>query len=333
MDCVCRLFFVSILSWCYLIITILPGTDAEESSGQSKNNDQPYYSAPHAVGSFGAGDPVYGIYRFKENLYLVRDSTTHVEVYDVHLRNDWKGKLMVDGMKGPYDLVGSDYSRTLFITDWFDSANITTVSTKSQNQVGRFSFNEDFTVVGLAATKQPSDSDVILTCSQTMKIKEYTKFGELKREVQIPSSITQPRHAIKLSSGEGYVVCHGYGADPEQHRVCLLGNTGTIKDCFGSMAGNGKEHIDVCSRVAEDDNQDILVADRNNKRIILLSNTNGKLKFKDELVTERDGLKGPTRILNDGPLLYVVDNLIDENGLAVSGKVLVFRMMDGRPNF
>jgi len=307
-----------------LTVTLIPAIDAA------------YYPVPRPVGSFGEGAPIYGIYRIKDNLTIIRDSATHVEVYDVRGRNDWIGKLEVAGMTGPYDMVGSDDSRSLFITDWFDWSNIATVSTKAQNQVGRFPLGENFTVVGMAATKSTTtntaDSDVVVTCTQSLKIKEFTKFGEVVRQIQIPSGITQPRHTIKLTSGKGYAVCHGYGP-VDKHRVCLLDNSGTETDCFGDVAGSGKDRLDVCARIAEDDNGDIIVADRNNKRVILLSNKNGKLKFVQEILREKDGLNGPIRVFIDGPILYVVDNTYDQDGLAIKGKVLAFRVKDGPTNF
>jgi len=316
--------FVFIFAFSFLIGTLLTVADAD-------NKDNPYYPVPRELGSFGDGDPIYGIFRVKENLTLVRDSASHLEIYDVHRRNDWKGKLEVEGMKGPYDLVGGDDCRSLFITDWWDATNIITVSTKSQNQVDRFPMSKEGTVVGLAATKATSDSDVIVTYSQSLEIKEFTKFGALVRRVPIPPSIAQPRHTIKLASGKGYAVCHGYGP-AEKHRVCLLDNSGTEIDCFGGFPGKGKDKLDVCARIAEDADQNIIVADRNNKRVILLSNQDGKLRYVAEIVRERDGLSGPIRIFLDGPILYVVDNTFNE-GLAVSGKVLVFRVKDGQPNF
>jgi len=314
--------------------TILPGIQADNSNNvQVTFIKTRYFSGPHKVGTFGEGRPIYGIHRCKGSIYVARDSTPHVEIYDARLNNNRKGNLSVTGMKGPYDLVGNAKARSLFIADWLDTADITTVSTKAQNQVARFPINGDaLDVVGLAAATMSSDSDVIVTCSRSMKIKEFKKSGTLVRQVQLPSEITQPRHAIKLASGEGYAVCHGYGSD-DQHRVCLVDNAGNVGDCFGNKAGDGPAHLDVCARVAEDDNQNILVADRNNKRVILLSNRNGKLKFEQEVVRKMDGLNGPYRILIDGPVLYVVDNTVDKDGSAVSARVVVFRVNDEELNF
>jgi len=126
-------------------------------------------------------------------------------------------------------------------------------------------------------------------------------------------------------------VCHGYGED--EHRVCLVSNTGVVQNCFGAKAGNGNAHLDVCSRIEEDDDGNFIVGDRNNKRVILVSKANGKLKFEQEIVRQGDGLNGPTRILKAGPVLYVVDNTVDKDGIAISGKVLSFRVSDGPTNF
>ena len=165
---------------------------------------------------------MYGIHRYHNFLYVVRDSMPYVEVYDAqgsfsHLMN-WT----VPGMQGPYDMVGSDF-QNLVITDWYDAANITVVSTKVENTVWKFSIGEPFTVVRLAEIN--NEDYILVTCSATQKIKVFSKSGNLLYEVSIPQ-IYQPRHSIKI--GEGYAVCHGWGTD-QLHRVCLISSTGQIQ--------------------------------------------------------------------------------------------------------
>jgi len=149
--------------------------------------------------------------------------------------------------------------------------------------------------------------------------------GSLVKKVTL--DVAQPLHTIKLSSG-GYAVCHGYSND-QDHRVCLLDDNGKVLDCFGSTKGSGQDQLDVCANVAEDVDGNLLVADSNNQRVILLINKGGKLTFGRELVTKKDGLTGPSRILSYGPLLYIADNTLDVNGVGVSGRILVFRVRDG----
>jgi len=319
----CFLFFGIIVSFGYL------ATAAQLDNANDKEGGA-YFNVPKKVGQFGEGDPLYGIHHRKHMLYILRDLKSYVEVYDGQLKNDFIKNLQIDGLKLAYDFVGSEDCRSLFIADWMQKGNITTMSTKAQNDVKSFSITET-TDISLAPSYPSSDSDLIVTYTKAQKIKEYTRGGSLVREVKLPDEIVNPVQAIKLSPafGEGYAVCHGYG-ETDQHRVCLLSNTGEVTDCYGSNKGKGPDNLNICSRIAEDVDGNIIVADLNNKRIILLVKKNGKLRFGKEIVREIDGLQGPTRIATYGPLLYVVDNTMNKAGsTAVSGRVLVYRVRSG----
>jgi len=69
------------------------------------------------------------------------------------------------------------------------------------------------------------------------QIKEYNTEGELLREVELPSDILNPLHAVQLRSGE-FVVCHGQLADAV-HRVCTVSaDSGQIVRSHGGQRGS-----------------------------------------------------------------------------------------------
>jgi len=296
----------------FLLLSVVIINKSAANEGERWGKDR---KPAQSLGSFGEGAPVYGVYRVKSSVYAIRDSTPYIETFSAFGGNSQLKNVTVNGMQGPYDMVGIGH-QDLFILDWFDWANVTVFGLKSSGGASYFSLQESvYTSVALSASNQ----EVIATCSQPQKIKEFSPTGQLLKEIYV--NVTQPRHTVKLRGGAGYVMCHGYGTD-QLHRVCHLDNTGVILNCYGSTNGSGVGHLDVPSRVLEDDEGHILVADLNNKRVVQLS---PKLTYIRDLVTSADGLQGPYRLLLDGPLLYVADNTVT-GGLATAGRILTFKI-------
>jgi hypothetical protein len=294
---------------CYLLAVIQVDVSVAESGNR--------YRTPKPLGSFGEGVPVYGVYTQKDTIYAIRDSTPYIETFSATRGNKQQMNLTLSGLQGPYDMVGIAQLQTLYILDWFNWNNVTTFSLKSGNSQSQFSLQEtQYSSFALSLTKYDT---IIATCSASQKIRDFSPTGRVLREIYV--NVTQPRHTIKLRNGRGYAMCHGYGTD-QLHRVCLLSDTGDVLKCYGSTNGSGIGHLDVPARVFEDEYSNIWVADLNNKRIVVLSPS---LEYITTLLSAKEGLQGPYRMLVDGSLLYVSDNTV-EGGLAVSGRVLVFQL-------
>jgi len=60
-------------------------------------------------------------------------------------------------------------------------------------------------VKGPAGLSVNSEHNLIVTCSGANKLQEYTTHGFLVREICLQAGVTQPCHAIQLSTGD-YVV-------------------------------------------------------------------------------------------------------------------------------
>ena len=132
----------------------------------------------------------------------------------------------------------------------------------------------------------PGESNVIVTCDEVRKLKEYTTHGDLVREILLQEDLVHPRHAVQLTSGQ-FVVSHG-GPSDLLHRVCLVDADGRVTKYFGGQPGSAARKMHGPARLAVDQDGSILVVDHNNSRVLLLS---ASLDDVRELVPRRDVTK------------------------------------------
>jgi len=134
--------------------------------------------------------------------------------------------------------------------------------------------------------------NVLVTCLTVRKIKEFSSHGDLLRELTLPDDVITPWHATQTRSGQ-FIVCHGRHGNPV-HRVCMISADGRhIVHSHGGQRGSDTDKYTVPGHLAVDDNELVFVADRDNRRVTLLSPT---LEYVREVVS-RDQLKGKPRSL------------------------------------
>ena len=139
---------------------------------------------------------------------------------------------------------------------------------------------------GLSVT--PS-CNLLVTCREPNKLVELSAdSGQCVREIALQSNIVSPEHGV-LTTGH-FVVCHGV-RDNNLHRVCVVGDDGKVTLSYGDQPGYDVGQLNCPRRVAVDkDSQFIFVADRDNRRVVLLSPT---LEF---VRCVSKGLSGPRRL-------------------------------------
>ena len=159
--------------------------------------------------------------------------------------------------------------------------------------------------------------NVLVTCREVSKIKEFTFEGNLVRVITLQNDIKNPFHTIELTP-DTYVVCHGVPGD-QLHRVCIVDSVGHVRQSYGGMKRSDEVHLNTPERLALSDN--IYVSDINNDRVLILSRT---LSHIGEVLSD---LRVPSRIWFDEQTarLYVADNTWD-NGKYVSGCVKVYKV-------
>jgi len=150
--------------------------------------------------------------------------------------------------------------------------------------------------------------NVLVTCLDVGKIKEFSPRGDLLRDVTLPDDVINPFHAIQLTSGQ-FIVCHGSRSRGDRvHRVCTVSADGReIVHSHGGQRGSDTGQYNAPVHLAVDSNEFVFVADQHNQRVTLLSPT---LNYIRQVVS-RDQLKWEPGILCldvQRRRLYVADN-------------------------
>ena len=165
--------------------------------------------------------------------------------------------------------------------------------------------------------------NLIVTCPKFGKIKEFSRHGDLLRDLTLPDDVINPWHAIQLTNGQ-FIVCHGCPGD-QIHRVCKVSlsiHGGHIIDSLGGEPGSNIGQYNVPRQLAVDDNEFVFVVDINNRRVTLLSQSLG---YKREVVSCDQFKWEPERLCLDARRrrLYVADNEV-QDGEYTRGRVVVF---------
>ena len=106
--------------------------------------------------------------------------------------------------------------------------------------------------------------NVVAACQSADKLQEYTTHGSLVREIRLHA----PWHAIQLSSGD-YVV----SLDRYPGVVSVVGVDGRVRRSYGQSQTSDVGQMECPRGLAVTKNDDILVADMHNRRILSMNSS------------------------------------------------------------
>ena len=229
------------------------------------------------------GKVVWGVTVLSDQVFLVRRFTPEVEVYDTATLT-LQRRLTVSGLATPNDMTSCIKYNCLYIADrgYTDDTNRFIHRVELNGSTTKWPLTDKLACLSVT----PDGSNVIVTFYEVRKLQEYTRHGDLVREILLQEDMVHPCHAVQLTSGQ-FVVCHGWGSDP-LHRVCLVDTKGRVTKYFGGQRGSAARQMDVPAHLAVDQDGYILVVDFNNVRVLLLSASLDDVK---ELVPQRDVIK------------------------------------------
>ena len=263
-----------------------------------------YAPSPVSTHVAAKGNVVRGVTVLFDQVFLVRELTPEVEVYDTDTLT-LQRRLAVSELVAPWDMTSCVKYNYLYITDrgYTDGRNRYVHRVELNGTTTKWPLTDE--PFRLSVT--PDGSNVIVTCDKVRKLQEYTTHGDLVREILLQEDMVSPLHAVQLTSGQ-FVVCHGWASDP-LHRVCLVDTEGRVIKYFGGQSGSAAPQMNCPTHLAVDQDGSILVVDHNNDRVLLLRASLDDVK---ELVPRRDVTKRwfPHRQCLDerNGVLYVTEN-------------------------
>ena len=119
-----------------------------------------------------------------------------------------------------------------------------------------------------------SEHNLIVACWEADRLQEYTTHGSLVREICLQAAVvTLPYHAIQLSTGD-YVVsqCTSPGV------VSVVGVDGQVVRSYGQSQTSDVGQMEYPASLAVTKNDDILVADEGNNRILSINSSLGSIR-------------------------------------------------------
>ena len=269
------------------------------------------------VHTLSEGKPVCGVTSLADEVYVLRwKERDQVEVYDV-INYRLQRRLTVPKIRGFADITSCEHYRCVYIANAIDKC-IHRIDVQGQGAATQLAVNDIPWGISVNAAH-----NVLVACRKVHNIKEFSSRGDLLRELTLPGDVINLHHAIQTRNG-GFIVCHG-GRNDAVHRVCKISPDGhhVIKS-HGGQRGSDIGQYRMPIHLAVDNNEFVFVADRENRRVTLLSPT---LDYARHVVS-RDDLKwGPDILCLDihRRRLYVTDSEWN-NDKYTRGRVVVFRV-------
>jgi len=108
---------------------------------------------------------------------------------------------------------------------------------------------------------------VVACCYRVNKIQEYTTHGTLVREIPLQSFVTNPWHAVQLSTGD-YVVIQN-----TSQGVVSIVRVGEVVRSYHPLRTSDVGELGCLGSLAVTKNDDILVGDCENDRILAMNSS------------------------------------------------------------
>jgi len=234
----------------------------------------------HVIPSQGR-DGVTAVTSLGNEVFVLRTgSRPQVEVYDASTFTLQRNITVPVLGSSYYGLAACAHYKCLYVSAYNDSIHRAELS--GSNAVKKWSVGGDPT--GLSVNKE---HNVVVACRWAHKIQEYTTHGALVREISLKQAgVTSPWHAVQLSTGD-YVVSE----QKSPGLVSIVGIDGQVVRRYCPSPSSDLGEMKDPSRLAVTQNDDILVADSDNNRILLV---NSSLSSARELALPvDDGIQEP----------------------------------------
>ena len=267
-------------------------------------------SAPTVTHVIPGGAPVTAVTSLGDDVFVLRWKIRQdVEIYDAGTFT-LQRCLPVREFGRSFRLAACANNKCLYASD---SSNdlIHRVDLSGSNAVTQWSVGSgpEGLTVGI-------DKNVLVVIRDERQLQQFTTHGTLLRTIQLQPDIELPRQAIQLSSGQFVMIHTG-----TQHRVCLVDDKGAVVRSYGGACGSDLTKMNLPTGLVLDKHGNILVADSNNNRLLVLDPT--LTSAREMSVSVDGGLRDPLSLWYDksrgrlyvgewdGRRLIIIDHLKD----------------------
>ena len=207
---------------------------------------------------------VYAVTSLDDDVFVGRINSQQVEVYDA-VTFTLQRRITVQGLGSDiYGMTACDRNKCLYLSKCINS-NVHRVELSGSNAVKTWSVAR-----GPRGLSVNIAHNLVVACRGANKLQEYTTHGSLVREIRLQSGATPPWHAVQLSTGD-YVVSQ----DTSPGVVSVVGADGQVRHSYGQSHTSDVGQMKNPSNLTVTKNDDILVADEDNNRIVSINRSTG----------------------------------------------------------
>ena len=266
-------------------------------------------SAPTVTHVIPGDERVTGVTSLGDDVFVVRYKSQEIEVYDA-VTFTLQRRLLVPGLGYSAGLAACASNRCLYASD-FNNDLVHRVELSGRNAVTKWSVGHS-----PAGLRVNNAKNVLVVIQGECRFQEFTTHGALLQTIQLQSDIKRPIQVVALSNGQ-FMISH----TGTNHRVCVLDVKGAVVRSYGGTPGSDLTKMNYPGGLAVDKNENILVADEHNNRLLVLDRS---LTIAHEMSVAFDGgLKGPYSLWYDksrgrlyigelkGKRVIIIDNLKD----------------------
>jgi len=221
-------------------------------------------------------DSVSAVTSLGDDVFVARYNVSQqIEVYDA-VTLTLQRRLKVPGLGVYISGLAACPNNNCFYASACDNDCVRRVELSGSNAVKKW-----YVASHPAGLSVNSEHNLIVVCRDANKLQEYTTHGYLVRKIRLRAGVTQPWHAIQLSTGD-YVVSQRTSPGV----VSVVGADGQVVRSYGQSQTSDVGQMDSPTSLAVTKNDDILVADEGNDRILLINSSLGSIQ---ELALSVDG--------------------------------------------
>ena len=210
-----------------------------------------------------------------DDVFVARYDSQQVEIYNAETLT-LRRRLTVPGLVlCPRGLAACPENSCLYASE------------HEQNRVHRVDLSgsnaaKDWSVArGPAGLSVNGGHNLIVACHEDNKVQEYTTYGSLVREICLEAGVVRPWHAVQLSTGD-----YAVSQNTSPGVVSVVGVDGKVLRGHGQSPTSSVGPMMHPSSLAVTRNDDVVVADASNNRILLIKSSSGSV---NELALSYDG--------------------------------------------